>query len=242
MSEKTVKDNQTIIAFWDKAFALNEQEQAEEISTDAWKDMAPSAKLFDAAQNLGTRKKVLDYGCGSGWASVIAAKSGAIDVTAVDPAPGAAKAAAYYAAVFGVEEQVHASCVFPDWLQSVPANTYDGFICSNVLDVVPPETAEEIIRGSARAVTKDADVIIGLNYYLSPEAAAQRGIELQEGNQLYMDGVLRLVSRTDEEWAKIFAPYYTVEKLEHFAWPGETAERRRLFWLRKREDTGDGNV
>ena len=27
-----------------------------------------------------------------------------------------------------------------------------------------------------------------------------------------------------------------LEKLEHFAWPGETAERRRLFHLRKRED------
>ena len=236
MSEKTVKDNQTLIDFWDKAFAMRDDGKDEEVSPEAWKDMAPSEKLFKAAQALGTRKKVLDYGCGSGWASVIAAKSGAIDITAVDPAPGAAKAAAYNAAVFGVEEQVHASCVFPDWLQSVPANTYDGFICSNVLDVVPPETAEEIIRGSARAVTRDADVIIGLNYYLSPEAAAQRGIELQEGNQLYMDGVLRLVSRTDEEWTKIFAPYYTVEKLEHFAWPGETAERRRLFHLRKRED------
>ncbi|MBR5383512.1 MAG: class I SAM-dependent methyltransferase [Clostridia bacterium] len=242
MSEKTVKDNQTLIDFWDKAFAMRDDGKNEEVSPEAWKDMAPSAKLFKAAQALGTRKKVLDYGCGSGWASVIAAKSGAIDVTAVDPAPGAAKAAVYYAAVFGVEDQVHASCIAPDWLRSVPANTYDGFICSNVLDVVPPETAEEIIRGSARVVTRDADVIIGLNYYLSPEAAAQRGIELQEGNRVYMDGVLRLVSRTDEEWAKIFAPYYTVEKLEHFAWPGETAERRRLFWLRKREDTGDGNV
>ncbi len=76
-------------------------------------------------------------------------------------------------------------------------------------------------------------MIIGLNYRLSPEAAARRGITLTDGNRLYMDGVLRLVSRTDEEWARIFAPWFRVERLDHFAWPGEKAETRRLFFLRK---------
>ena len=41
---------------------------------------------------------------------------------------------------------------------------------------------------------------------------------------------------SDEEWERIFAPFFTVDHLEHFAWPGETAEKRRLFHLRKRED------
>ena len=49
-----------------------------------------------------------------------------------------------------------------------------------------------------------------------------------------MDGVLRLVSRTDEEWARLFSPLFEVESLEHFAWPGEKEERRRLFRLRGR--------
>ena len=51
-----------------------------------------------------------------------------------------------------------------------------------------------------------------------------------------MDGVLRLVSRTDDEWAALFDPYFTVEELDHFAWPGEAAETRRLFRLRRRAD------
>ena len=103
-----------------------------------------------------------------------------------------------------------------------------------------PESAEEILRESARIVRQDADVIIGLNFWMSPEKAAERGIQLTDGNRLYVDGVLRLVSRSDEEWEKIFAPWYTVERLEHFAWPGETAETRRLFYLRpagRRADT-----
>ncbi len=48
--------------------------------------------------------------------------------------------------------------------------------------------------------------------------------------------VERLVSRTDEEWAGIFSPRFTRESLEHFAWPGEEKETRRLFRLRRREE------
>jgi len=50
-----------------------------------------------------------------------------------------------------------------------------------------------------------------------------------DGNQLYIDGILRRVSRTDEEWAQIFSPWYTVEQLENFACPGEGKETRRLL-------------
>ena len=238
MLDKTEKDNQTLIGFWDKAFALSEEQQAEmrNQSPESWKELAPCEKLFRAAGSLGQKKKVLDYGCGDAWAGIIAAKNGCADVTAADAAPGAVRAARLAAEVCGVEEYVHVVCGAADWLRSIPSGTFDGLICSNVLDVVPPETAETILRESARIVTQDAGVIIGLNYYLSPEAAAARGMELTDGNRLYIDGVLRLVSRTDGEWTRIFSPWYTVERLEHFAWPGEAKETRRLFRLRKRED------
>ena len=236
MSEKADKDNQTLIDFWDKALTLSDENKNEIRQSDPenWKEMAPSEKLFEAAKNLGQRKKVLDYGCGSAWAAIIAAKSGCPDVTAVDVAKGGTDAAAFYAALFGVEKKLHVRHIAPDWLESVPAETFDGFICSNVLDVVPTETAEAILREASRVVTPDAKVMIGLNYYLSPEAAAARGMELVDGNRLYVDGVLRLVSRSDEEWAELFAPYFEVDQQEYFAWPGEKAETRRLFHLTKR--------
>lgn len=238
MTEKTAQENQTLIAFWDKAFALSEEDQKQMLEGGGsdWKEIAPSEKLYQAACSLGKRNKVLDYGCGNAWASIIAAKSGCADVTAADAAPGAVQATRLYAARYGVADRVHAVCSYSNWLESVPDGTFDGLICSNVLDVVPPETAEEILRELARVATRDGTVIVGLNYYLSPEAAAARNMDLADGNRLYIDGVLRLVSRTDEEWARIFSPWYAVEKLEHFAWPGEAKETRRLFWLRKRED------
>ena len=97
-----------------------------------------------------------------------------------------------------------------------------------------PKSTKEIIKEAAGVLTDDADVVIGMNYYLSTEQAAERGMELQNGNCVYVNGVLRLVSLSDEEWTELFSPYFVVEKLDHFAWPGETKERRRLFFLKKR--------
>ena len=106
MTEKTVQENQALIAFWDKAFILSEADQAQEGESGGadWKELAPSEKLYQAACSLGKRKKVLDYGCGSAWASIIAAKSGCTDVTAADAAPGAVQAARLYAARYGVAD------------------------------------------------------------------------------------------------------------------------------------------
>lgn len=235
MKEQTIRDNKTLLAFWDKAFAIPEEEKkaARREGAGNIEDMAPSEKLLRAVCELGGCKRVLDYGCGNGWAAVAAAKSGCVCVTAADAAPNAAEAAGFIAELFGVSGRVHPVLSYDGWLASVPEGTYDGLILSNVLDVVPPETAEELLRLICRAAAPGARVVIGLNYYLSPEAAGKKGMGLEDGRMLYVDGVLRLVSRTDEEWAELFSPFFTVERLEHFAWPGETEERRRLFRLRK---------
>ena len=79
-------------------------------------------------------------------------------------------------------------------------------------------------------------VFIGMNYYLSPDMADKRGLTLEDGNRLYVDGVLRLVSRSDEEWEQLFSHCFAVVKREYFAWPGEEKPTRRLFCLQKKEE------
>lgn len=234
MTEQTSTDNQTLLAFWDQAFFLPEEEKeaARREGAGSWADLAPAEKPLRAVCGLGNRKNVLDYGCGNGWAAIAAAKSGCPAVTAADPAPNAVETARFLAELLGAAEQVYPIRGGTDWLKTVPDETFDGLICSNVLDVVPPETAEELLRELARVLSPEAEAVIGLNYYLSPEVAAEKGLSLT-GGRLYVDGVLRMVSRTDEEWVELFAPFFTVESLELFAWPGEAEERRRLFRLRK---------
>lgn len=239
MNEQTMRDNQTLVSFWNSAFVLSEadKEGARQEGVGPWEALAPSEKLLKAVCALSEKKKVLDYGCGNGWAAIAAAKSGCENVTAADPAPNAAEMTRFLSELLGVSDRVHPVCSGEDWLKTVPADSFDGFFCSNVLDTVPPETAEEIIKEAARVVTEDAEVLVGLNHWLSPEAAAEKGMALTDGCKVYMDGVLRLVSRTDAEWEAILAPYFEVESLTYFAWQGEEEEKRRLFRLRRRPVT-----
>lgn len=97
--ENVKRDNRILIDFWDQAFTLSEEQKAQlRNQQEDWKELAPSEKLFRAAFSLGERKKVLDYGCGSAWAAIIAAKGGCPDVTAIDAAPAAVFAAKLSAA------------------------------------------------------------------------------------------------------------------------------------------------
>lgn len=231
------RDTQNLRAFWNSALKLTEQDK-EEILREGAPDLhalAPCEKLYRAAAMLKERKKILDYGCGTGWASLIAAGNGAHDVTAADTAHSAIEAVRFFADLYGTEDAVKTCLITDGWLDAQPKESYDGLFCSNVLDVIPSEEAERIIRGFSRIVKEEADVIIGLNYYLSPEEAYRRGLNLQEGRNLYADGVLRLVSRSDAEWAELFAPYFTVKELDHFAWANESSENRRLFFLKKKQ-------
>ena len=230
-------DNRALREHWNSAFRLTDEEKEkirnEAGPDDGWKDMAPSEKLLGALRSFADRQNVLDYGSGSGWAGIAMAKYGCPRVTCADAAPNAAEMAALYADRFGVRTQVHPVCISDTWLRDMPDNTYDGFFCSNVLDVVPPETAEAILQNTARIVSDDSIIMIGLNYYMQPETAAECGFTVRNENRIYIDGILRLVTRTDEEWAGILERYFRIDRLDHFAWPGEKAEMRRLFYLRR---------
>lgn len=228
--------NGTLAAFWNQAIALTPEEKEElRLNKTPLEELAPSEKLFLAAKSLGESQRVLDYGCGNGWASIIALSSGCPSVIAVDLGPDIIDAAKFGASLYAVEDRLEAFVVDPDWLEKVPSESFDGIICSNVLDVIPTGTCMQILRNLSRVAKKDAKVFIGLNFHMSPEMASSRGIVLEEGKYLIQNGVLRLTSHSDEEWREIFLPYFDVVSLEHFAWPGESKETRRLFSLKKKE-------
>ena len=237
MNDTLKKDYVTAKQFWDTAFAVDEKARADmEHSVDretGWRALAPSEKLFRVAESLGQCGKVLDYGCGRGWAAIIAAGSGCADVTAVDVSANAAESAAFQAKLFGMDESMAVRHVSDTWLADVPVETYDGIFCSNVLDVVPQAVAESILEHFARIARRGAPVVIGMNYYMEPKDDPEKKRVVRHGNHIYLNDVLRLVSRTDEEWTETLSRYFSVEKLEHFSWPGEETERRRLFYLRK---------
>ncbi len=236
MKKSTFTVYNKLLEHWNNAFQLSEEERkqadSEQVTDESWKELAPSPKLTEAAASFKDCANVLDYGSGSSWAGIIMAKSGCPCITAADPAENAKEMAEVYIKAYGVENQVHPICISSSWLSEVPDDTYDGFFCSNVLDVIPQEMTEDILLNTARVLKKDGKAVISFNFYMPPEFIKQRGMDLREESMIFIDDVLRMVNRTDEEWTEILNKYFTVEKLDHFAWPGEQKETRRLFYLR----------
>lgn len=219
-------------AFWNSVFAQTEQEtDTSGDSPKALEALAPAPELYRAAASLGQKQRVLDYGCGDGWASAIAAVSGCRDTTAADPSENAVRSASLLAETYGCADRVHPTMIDDNWLLRQPDRSFDGIICSNVLDVIPPDAARQILIHLARVAAADAVIFIGLNFHMTDEAAERRGIRFEYENRVYMDGVLRLVSLSDEEWRWLLGQYFTVEELTYFAWPGEESKTRRLFRL-----------
>ena len=235
MNDLLRKDYEEAKLFWNTAFSMDEDARIHAANSadkeNGWKDMAPSEKLLKAACTLGAKHRVLDYGCGRGWAAIIAAKAGCDNVTGVELAENAVRSAEFYVNLFDVADRVTVHHISENWIEETPAACYDGIICSNVLDVVPEEVAENILRHLARIAKKGASVVIGMNYYMEPKENPERNMTVKNGNCVYVSDILRLVCRTDEEWTETLSRYFIVQKLDHFAWPGEETERRRLFYL-----------
>lgn len=234
INEENIKNNEKLLNFWNESIKLTEEDKKELIDEKDlnYEDLAPSQKLLNAVKELNRCEKVLDYGCGNGWASIVVSKNGAEDVLAVDIGENIIESARFYAKLF--DAKIDAKSITPNWLYKVESNSFDGIICSNVLDVVPLETSKEIIAQLARVSKKNAKLVIGLNFYMSKETASKRGVELKDNRYLFVDDILRLTSLSDEEWKELFKPYFDIEKLDYFAWPNEPKETRRLFLLRKK--------
>lgn len=238
MNNESQKEYENSKNFWNMVSELTDDDRAEMLASvdkdEDWKQFPPSEKLADVVATLKDCKKVLDYGCGSGWASMVIAKNGGQDITGVEVSENAASMAEFYIKMFELDKNVHINHVSDKWLSEEPSEKYDGIVCSNVCDVLPTEVSEDILKNLARVATKDAKIVLGLNFYMEPMDNPERKQVIKNGNWLIVDGVLRLVLKTDEEWTETLEKYFTVEKLDHFAWPGEPSEKRRVFVLRKK--------
>ncbi|MBQ2592611.1 MAG: class I SAM-dependent methyltransferase [Candidatus Riflebacteria bacterium] len=235
MDNDLKRDYKNSLEFWNSRFGKESQESFLE-STKNWKELAPSEKFIPALSLLSNCKKVLDYGCGNGWGSILLAKLGCKSITAVDLVKNAIDSTLSNINIFAERESIEACLITSDWLQKEETNKYDGFFCSNVIDVVPEEIANSILKEVARIVKPDSNVIISLNFFLDIQKVSNRQFELKNNNYIYREGILRMVSRSDDEWNSIFSEYFKVEKLVHFSWPGETTDTRRLFYLKTRKN------
>ena len=159
--------------------------------------------------------------------------SGCNDITSVDVSKNAIKMLNVYKKLFNVEKNINAINIDDQWLKGEDSDKYDAVICSNVIDVLPFSISKEIIKEIYRITKANSTIIFSMNYYLDEEMRAKKGSDINEEGELFVDGILRLLNKSDEEWTNIFTKYFKLIKLEHFAWLDEKEERRRLFYLKK---------
>ena len=223
---------QTLAKFWDQAFLLDDdakQKLKASLKADSWCELAPSKELFEAVRTLTSQENVLDYGCGSGWGAITFSKLGGQKVHAVDVSHNSIERLKIYLEYYQITN-VKAETIAKDWLKDVPDETYDGVICSNVLDVLPLAMSEDLIHHLARVLKPKAKCVIGLNFYITEAMKEAHGFNLTN-DELYVDGVLRLLNKSDDEWKKLFSKDFEISSLTYFKWPNETKPTRRLFTL-----------
>lgn len=229
------KDYESLVSFWDNTFNLSDKDKEEiikRIDINKIENLAPNKKQFDALNLFKDSINVLDYGCGTGWASIIMAKCGTKHIDAVDVSANSIKYVDLYKEGYKVSNKIKSIIIDEKWLKNINDNTYDGFFSSNVIDVIPIELSKEIIKESARIVKDGSIVIYSLNYYIEPFKMKEKGYDVIDKN-IYINNVLRLVSLKDEEWINIFKQYFKDIKLLYYAWPNEKEDKRRLFIMKK---------
>lgn len=246
LEDELQKDWETSIEYWDRSHAVSEEILAQirwDIVADEFELLSPSYKQRDALRWLSkspTPTKLLDFGCGFGWGSIILACYGVKNIIAVDAAPNMVTYAQAFVDGYKVDKNIHLLAVNKDWLSTQEDESYDGFFTSNVLDTIPDPMCEYVLKHVHRILKKGSKAVVSLNFYTSVEdemkasreIPAERNKEIKEKKYVYINEVLRMVNHNDEYWTKLLSKYFKVVKLEHYGWEGEQ-ERRRLFTLIK---------
>ena len=109
---------------------------------------------------------------------------------------------------------------------------FDGIILSNVLDVMPEQVDETVLKRLDRVLAPGGYWFIKLNPYYTAKELRELDYE-SEGSHLYEeDGILRLHQETTNHWKKIFESYGTLERYMEFRYPWQEG-LNRLFLIKK---------
>lgn len=195
--------NLKLINFWDNHF---EKLEAEAINKE---DLTISNPLDEALKLLGdTCENVLDFGCGSGYGLFLSALSGQ-KLTyglGIDTSKNAIR---FCQETSEKSNLKHLDFIASDdaYLDKLEPGSFDGIICSNVLDVVPYQTSEGIIRRLDRLLKPGGFFLLKINFYLTEEMIKRINMEALDHRSYAINGILRGVNLTTEEWIDRFKAY-----------------------------------
>ena len=168
--------------------------------------------------------------------AINAAKNGhTLAITALDQSRNAIKAAETQAkAIDTICRGISFIAKDDSALDAMPNGCFDGLFSSNVLDVIPKDAALIALEKLRRVLRLGATAAIMLNPYA--DEAMRTRLNMQPiGDDAYtMNGILRCVNLTNDEWEKLLGKFFAITSYEEFRFSDEPETmKRRLFILER---------
>lgn len=102
-----------------------------------------------------------------------------------------------------------------NYLKDIPSQSYDGIVCSNFLDVIPTIISDVVIKEMLRIIKPSGYILLKFNFVLTPELIEKLHMIEIEKNTYAMNGVIRAMNRTTDEWVSLF-PNFDVIRMDEF--------------------------
>jgi len=224
-----MKQYERALVFWDENFS---KQEAREII-----DWNLGSKIYQdiLIQFCANKKMILDFGCGSGWASHFFAANSCANIIGIDQSANAVKLAketskinCYESTKFLIGDE--------SYLKTLPIDSFDAVFSNNVFDVIPTDLAESIFIEFQRILKPDAELLIVFNYEMSEKRAEEINMTKFGDNCYELDGNLRIVNYSVKEWEKILVKYFEIIKYKGFNYDWDTAKaERRIFILKNKK-------
>jgi len=217
------------LAFWDENFSNAE---AQEII-----DWNLGSKIYqDILMHFCADKKmILDFGCGNGWASHFFAANSNANIIGIDQSMNAVKIAKETSKL-NCYENTKFLAGNQTYLKSLPDDSFDAAFSNNVFDVIPTDLAETVFEQFKRILKPGAEILIALNYELTDKRAEEIKMKKFDKNCFELDGNLRAVNYSVEDWKKILGKYFEIIKYKGFNYDWDTAKaERRIFFLKNKK-------
>jgi len=198
--------NNNLQKFWNDWFNDNE---AKVIDLN---EMKIDNKLDEYLKYLGDNSKsILDIGTGLGYCLIKARLLGSkvqycLGVDTSINAINYAVKTCELSNINDIEFKVGGNSL----LETLPNESFDGIICSNVLDVIPEETSTAIIEQIKRIMKPNGIILLKLNFYLTDELIEKLKMEKLNDNSYAINGILRGVNYRTETWINKFEGYSVV--------------------------------
>lgn len=176
--------------------------------------------------------RVLDFGCGTGdivfqYIQNFPDKKG----VGIDEAESGIKFAKKTASL-SKYKNLHFFTGDIEMLQDFEDGEFDGLILSNVLDVMPEQVDEKLLKELDRVLKHGGYWFVKLNPYFTKKELRNFEYIKETGHLYEKDGILRLHQETTEHWKRILGNHGKIIRYVEFCYPWQEG-LNRLFLIRK---------